>query len=109
MPPGSERRQFVRFDHSAPIVFALRGSDKFVDARLCDFCRRGMGFITDGPVQEGAEIYIMTEHYSTDAIGAEIYDGYLARVRWCEPQAAKEGDQYRVGVQYPVSTAFSTT
>ena len=109
MGNGSERRKFERFDHSAPIVFALRGSDQFVDARLCDFCRRGMGFITDGPVKPGAEIYIMTEHYSPDTIGAEIYDGYLARVRWCEPQTEAKGDQYRVGVQYPVTTAFDNS
>jgi hypothetical protein len=106
MGPGSERRQFERFHHSAPIVFALRGSDQFVDAKLCDFCRRGMGFITTGPIQPGAEIYIMTEHYSPDDFGAEIYDGYLARVRWCEPQTASRRGQYRVGVQYPVTTPF---
>ena len=108
MGPGSERRQFERFEHSAPIVFALRGSDQFIDARLCDFCRRGMGFITGGPVREGAEIYIMTEHYSPDTIGADIYDGYLARVRWCEPHQETGSDEYRVGVQYPVSNAYRT-
>lgn len=106
MASGSDRRQFERFQHSAPIVFALLGSDRFVDAKLCDFCRRGMGFVTAGPVAPGDEIYIMTEHYAPDDIGAEIYDGYLAQVRWCEPQAATGGDRYRVGVQYPVAGAL---
>ncbi len=95
-----ERRACERFDHSAPIVFVPRGSDKFKAARLCDFCRRGMGFLTQAPVVPGAEIYIMTENYSPDAIGAEIYDGYLGRVKWCRPQEAAGGQWYRVGVEY---------
>jgi len=107
MGSGSERRRFERFQHSAPIVFALRGSDQFVDASLCDFGRRGMGFFTAGPVAPGAEIYIMTEHYSPDDFGAEIYDGYLAQVRWCEPQTAARSGRYLVGVQYPVATGFA--
>ena len=100
MATGSERRQSERFDHAAPIVFAQRGSDQFVDARLCNFCRRGMAFVTGGPLTPGTEIYIMTEHYSPDTIGAEIYDGYLARVRWCERRTDIIGDRFVVGVQY---------
>ena len=104
MAAGSERRKYERFDHNAPIVFALRGSDQFIDARLCDFCRSGMGFLTGGPVHPGSEIYIMTEHYSPDTIGAEIYDGYLARVLWCQPQAGPTGKKFRVGVRYSLTT-----
>lgn len=104
MSNGSERRKSRRVEHSAAIVYALRGSDQFVDARLCNFCRRGMAFVTAGPVQPGAEIYIMTEHYSPDTIDAEIYDGYLARVQWCEPQADAPEDTFRVGVRYSMTT-----
>ena len=104
MASGSERRKSERFDYAAPIVFAQRGSDQFVDARLCNYCRCGMAFTTNGPVKPGTEIYIMTEHYSPDTIGAEIYDGYLARVKWCEPHADPTEKAYRIGVQYAVTT-----
>ena len=104
MSPASERRKSERFEHRAPIVFAPLGSDEFIDAKLCNFCSSGMGFATAAPVPPGTEIYIMTEHYLPDDIGAEIYDGFLGSVRWCEPGSDSQESVYFVGVQYSTTT-----
>ena len=103
MAGRTDRRKSERIEYVAPIVFALRGSDHFVDARLCNFSKGGMGFVTAAPLQRGCEIYIMTEHFSTDTIGAEIYDGFLARVLWCQAQPDSPKDAFQVGAAYAVT------
>lgn len=107
MSATPERRECGRVDHHAPIVYAMRDSDKFIDARMCDFSRRGMGFISARPVETGTEIYIMAEHDSPDAIAAEIYDGFLALVRWCEPALNSGKELFRVGVEYALSRVYA--
>ncbi|UCF94298.1 MAG: PilZ domain-containing protein [Desulfobacterales bacterium] len=100
MPIDDEKREFERQDHDAPIVYAYHGSDKFFGARMCNFGKGGMCFDSNYAIKPGSDIYIMMENFSSDAIGSEIYDGYLAEVRWCRKITIEETVLYRVGVQY---------
>ena len=42
----------------------------------------------------------MTESYTSDAIGSEVYDGYLAKVIWCQKIPIGQIRLCRVGVKY---------
>jgi hypothetical protein len=100
MNQRNDRRACERLEHRAPVVFAYRDSDQFHQARICNLCPAGMCFETETAVAQGSEIYIMMENYAPDDIGAEIYDGYFARVCWCRASPEGEKDRYQVGVQY---------
>jgi hypothetical protein len=100
MKQRNDRRECERFEHRAPVVFAYRDSDQFHDARICNLCQSGMCFETGADVRPGSDIYIMMESYLPDGIGSEIYDGYLARVCWCQQLPDAENLRYQVGVQY---------
>jgi hypothetical protein len=71
---------------------------------MCDYSKNGMCFITPNGVDPGTDIYIMMENYAPDSIHAELYEGYFAKVKWCQPLAAKEPFEFRVGVQYYKTT-----
>lgn len=94
------KRVCERFDHDAPIIFAYPDSDQFFNAKMCDFCKFGMGFTSGHSIQPGADIYIMAENYAPDAVASEIYDGYLANVKWCRKVSDQCIGTYRVGVKY---------
>ena len=96
----SEKRTSERFTHDAPIVYAYHNSDQFFPAIMCNFCKGGMCFQTDTPVHPGSDIYVMMEEFAPDAIGAEIYEGYLAQVRWCQVLPDVDPAQYQIGVKY---------
>jgi len=100
MKVQDEKRESVRYDHIASIVYAYHNSDKFYDAKMCNFCHSGMCFETISAIEPGSDIYIMMEDFAPDAIEAEIYDGYLAEVRWCQPITETDSIRYKIGVKY---------
>ena len=95
-----EKREYERFDLDTPIVYAFQDSDQFNQARMCNYCKGGMCFEASNALEPGSDIYIMMENFSPDAVGAEIYDGYLAEVRWYRKISRRKADQFMVGVKY---------
>lgn len=96
----SEKRTAERYDHEAPIIYAYHNSDKFYNAKMCNFCKGGMCFEADAAIEPGSDIYVMMEEFAPDTIGAEIYEGYLAEVRWCQKLADVDPILYKIGVKY---------
>jgi hypothetical protein len=95
-----EKREHERFDLNAPVVYAFHDSDLFYQAQMSNYCKGGMCFISDNAIEPGADIYIMMENFSPDAVGAEFYDGYLAEVRWCQKSIPDSVTDFLVGVKY---------
>jgi len=95
-----ERRKHERFDLNASMEYAFHDSDQFYQARMCNYGKGGMCFLTGEALEPGADIYIMMESFSPDADGVEFYDGYLAEVRWCQKLLPENGNDFRVGVKY---------
>ena len=95
-----ERREHERLDLNAPVVYAFHDSDLFYQARMSNYCKGGMCFISDNAIEPGADIYIMMENFSPDAIDVESYDGYRAEVRWCREVTLDNNQKFLVGVKY---------
>jgi len=95
-----EKREHKRFGLNASVVYAFHDSDLFYQARMCNYCKGGMCFVSDKAIEPGADIYIMMENFSPDAVDAEFYDGYLAEVRWCQKSVPESGTDFLVGVKY---------
>ena len=95
-----ENREYERYDTDTGIVYALRDSDQFSPARLCNYCQGGMCFETFKALEPGSDIYIMMEDFMPDDVSADVYDGYLAEVRWCAQSSSSKAEQFRVGVKY---------
>ena len=95
-----EKRKTERYDHKVPIIYAYHNSDKFYPAQMCNFCKGGMCFEAGNAIQPGADIYVMMEEFAPDTVGAEIYEGHLAEVRWCQQLTDLDSIQYRIGVKY---------
>lgn len=100
MKVQDEKRESVRYDHVASVVYAYHNSDKFFDAKMCNFCNGGMCFESAAPIEPGSDVYIMTEDIVADEIDSEIYDGYLAEVRWCRRLSEADPVLFRIGVKY---------
>jgi len=95
-----EKRKHERFDLDASIVYAYHDSDLFLPARMCNYCKGGMCFLSGNAIEPGSDIYIMMEDFAPDAAGAEFYDGYLAEVRWCRKLMRDVVEEFKVGVKY---------
>ncbi len=95
-----EKRKSERYDHEAPIIYAYHNSDQFYPAKMCNFCKGGMCFEAHNAIQPGADIYVMMEEFDPDTVGAEIYEGHLAEVRWCRPLADLDPILYKIGIKY---------
>jgi hypothetical protein len=96
----NEKRKSVRHDHEASIVFAYQNSDEFYNAKMCNFSNSGLCFESSAAIEPGSDIYVMMEEFLPDTIGSEIYDGYLAEVRWCQRLPQVDPAAYHVGVKY---------
>ena len=100
MKVHKERRECERHPHDALIVYAYHDSDEFYNATICNYSKSGMCFETLDAINPGADIYIMMENFSPDAIGSEIYDGFLAEVKWCQDVSDFKEKRYKIGVKY---------
>jgi hypothetical protein len=100
MTRSDEKRQYVRYNLDAPIVYAFQDSDQFNPARLYNYGKGGLCFEAENAVEPGADIYIMMENFLPDSIDAEFYDGYLAEVRWCRKHSPEPTHQFLIGVKY---------
>ena len=98
------KREHERFNLNASMVYAFHDSDLFYHARLCNYCKGGMCFVSDNAIEPGSDIYIMMENFTPDAVSAEFYDGYLAEVRWCQKLLPENSDEFKVGVKYYQTT-----
>jgi len=95
-----DKREHERVDLNASMVYAFHDSDLFYQARMRNYCKGGMCFISGNALDPGSDIYIMMENFSPDDVGADFYDGYLAEVRWCQKLRSNEADEFKVGVKY---------
>jgi hypothetical protein len=100
MTRSEENREHERFDLDALMVYAYHDSDLFFQARMCNYCKGGMCFLSGNALEPGSDIYIMMENFAPDAVGAEFYDGYLAEVRWCQKMIRANAEEFKVGVKY---------
>ena len=100
MTGNENKRAHERFDLAASMVYAYHDSDLFHQARICNYCKGGMCFVSGNALEPGSDIYIMLENFATDSVGAEFYDGYLAEVRWCQKNTSEKSTEFRVGVKY---------
>ncbi|MGA8183376.1 MAG: PilZ domain-containing protein, partial [Terriglobia bacterium] len=95
-----QKREHERFDLDASMIYAFHDSDLFFQARMCNYCKGGMCFLSGDALEPGSDIYIMMENFAPDAVGAEFYDGYLAEVRWCRKMIRDRVEQFKIGVKY---------
>ena len=100
MTSAENKREYERYNLDTSMVYAYHDSDLFHQARLCNYCKGGMCFLSDNAIEPGSDIYIMMENFVTDSVGAEFYDGYLAEVRWCRKSPPENGDEFKVGIKY---------
>ena len=100
MTRDEQKREHERFDLDASMVYAYHDSDLFFQARMCNYCKGGMCFLSGNALEPGSDIYIMMENFSPDAVDAEFYDGYLAEVRWCQKMIQDRVEQFKIGVKY---------
>ena len=57
-----DKREHERFDLNASMVYAFDDSDLFYQARMCNYCKCCMCFISDNVIEPGSDIYIMLEN-----------------------------------------------
>ena len=95
-----EKRKSERHDHEASIVYAYHNSDEFYDAKMCNYSNSGLCFESSAAIEPGSDIYVMMEDFLPDTIDSEIYDGYLAEVRWCQRLSQIDAIVYHIGVKY---------
>ncbi len=100
MTVAKNKREHERYDLEASMVYAYHDSDLFYQARLRNYCKGGMCFLSGTALEPGSDIYIMMENLASDSVGAEFYDGYLAEVRWCSKSFPGNGAEFRVGIRY---------
>lgn len=100
MTRAINKREHERYDLDASMVYAYHDSDLFYQARLCNYCKGGMCFLSGTALEPGSDIYIMMENLRTDTVGAEFYDGYLAEVRWCRKSSREIEAEFKVGIKY---------
>ncbi len=100
MTRSDDKREHERLDLNASMVYAFHDSDLFYQARMRNYCKGGMCFMSVNALEPGSDIYIMMENFSPDAVDAEFYDGYLAEVRWCQKLLSENADEFIVGVKY---------
>ena len=100
MTRSHDKRQYERYDLNASMVYAYHDSNLFYQARMCNYCKGGMCFMSDNAIAPGADIYIMMETFPPDTVGTDFYDGYLAEVRWCQKMLQDNSEEYKIGVKY---------
>ena len=78
---ASEQREHERHAMEIPMMYAYHNTDRFYNATICNYCKNGMCFESAAAIAPGKDIYIMFDDFSSEAIGAELCEGYLAEVR----------------------------
>lgn len=97
---ASEQREHERHALDIPMMYAYHNTDRFYNATMCNYCKNGMCFESAAAIAPGEDIYIMLEDFSSEAIGTELYEGYLAEVRWCLKSSEIRPEVFKVGVKY---------
>ncbi len=97
-------RAFHRNYHEARIIYAIYGTEEFVDAKMHNSSEGGMYFESDRNLPAGSEICIKLADYSLDRHSPEARDGYRAEVVWCRKVfKADQNSCYGVGVRFIVN------
>ena len=97
---ASDKREYERHPLDIPIMYAYHNTDMFFNATMCNYCKNGMCFESAAAIKPGKDIYIMLEDFSSEAIGTELYEGYLAEVRWCLKPSKSQVKLFKIGVKY---------
>lgn len=97
---AGDNREHERHALDIPMMYAYHNTDSFYNATMCNYCKNGMCFESPAAIEPGEDIYIMLEDFSSEAIGSELYEGYLAQVRWCLKSSEKQMNLFKVGVKY---------
>ena len=100
MRRNEEKREHERFELDASMIYAFHDSDLFYQARMCNYCKGGMCFVSGKALEPGSDIYLMMENFAPEAVGDEFFDGYLAEVRWCQKMMRDKAEQFKIGVRY---------
>ena len=97
---ASDKRENERHTLDIPIMYAYHNTDRFYNATMRNYCKNGMCFESEAAIKPGEDIYIMLEDFSSEAIGTELYEGYLGEVRWCLKSSKSEMELFKIGIKY---------
>ena len=95
-----EQRAYKRFLCQAPIVYGYNNTDDFSEAVLNNHSMGGMCIESGYAIPRGVEIIIKMTNYSPRAEPPEWRQGYLAQVRWCQPNNGRKTGTFKIGVNY---------
>lgn len=95
-----ERRNYLRNDYKAPIVYAHHNSRDYLGAHMYNSSAGGMNFISTRPLLPGTDIWIKIEDYLSNSGTSESKH---AEVKWCKNVSsiyASYYGQWEIGVQF---------
>ena len=102
MNAAADKRGEERIDRETDLSIRKPGeTDRFQDARMYNYSRRGLYFRSAEKLKIGQEIYIRILDLDEDADDYEDSDFYTGYVRWSEDLGTSQpGGQYGYGIQY---------
>lgn len=87
----NDKRAYERFDHAAPIKYALSDISDYDGALMQNCSEGGMYFESSKALKPGEDIHITR---------TDVFEGCRAEVRWCRKKASEKDKLFGVGVQY---------
>ena len=90
-PTDSDKRVYERFDHTAPIKYAVSDLNDYNGAYMHNCSEGGMYFESPKALKPGDAIHITR---------TDVFEGCQAEVRWCLKKDAEKDALFGVGVQY---------
>ena len=86
-----DKRAYERFDHTAPIKYAVSDINDYNGAVMQNCSEGGMYFESSKALKPGEDIHITR---------TDVFEGCRAEVRWCRKGASPEDILFGIGVQY---------
>ena len=86
-----DQRAYERFDHEAPIKYAVTDIKDYKGATMQNCSEGGMYFESSKALKPGDDIHITR---------TDVFEGCRAEVRWCRKRKAENKKLFGVGVQY---------
>lgn len=100
MDLNAENRDYTRFNYEASLLLENVTTGSYYDARMFNFCNKGMYFETDFPLEPGSHVNIVIENLKSLPPG-RFKTVYNAKVRWCKKLDTQDADfYYGIGVKY---------
>jgi len=88
---GSDKREYERFDHEAPIKYASSNINDYKGATMQNCSEGGMYFESPKSLKPGEDIHITR---------TDVFEGCRAEVKWCRKKGSDQKNVFGVGVQY---------